>query len=101
MKKKNSVCFTCGMCNGTLCSDLSKEMSLDYEYPIEFPKTYSGVRFTADAMDCALPISIDSHSGCSYNCLYCFSNNLQRAPDRNPKVLQRVISAVGRKKYKS
>lgn len=46
------------------------------------PKTYNGLRFTADANDCAMPIAMDSHSGCSFNCLYCFSNNLMRNPDR-------------------
>jgi len=91
-KERSAPCRICGLCDGTLCSELSREMEMDYDYPEQFPQTYSGVRFTADAMDCSLPISIDSHSGCSYNCLYCFSNNLQRAPDRNPAVLQRAIS---------
>lgn len=94
MKKKDErspTCKACGLCDGTLCDNLSEEMSLNYEYPDKFPETYDGLRFTADAMDCAMPIAMDSHSGCSYNCLYCFSNNLQRAPDRNPKVIQRAI----------
>lgn len=91
-KERSAACRICGLCDGTMCDKLSDEMRIDYEYPEQFPQTYSGVRFTADAMDCSLPISIDSHSGCSYNCLYCFSNNLQRAPDRNPAVLQRAIA---------
>lgn len=92
-----SICKACGICEkqqlkaGTLCAGISKEAKIQVEYPSEFPKTYTGIRFTADAMDCALPISIDSHSGCSYNCLYCFSNNLSRAPDRNPQKLQQLI----------
>ncbi len=93
-KKKtheDPICAACGLCNGTLCKNLLSEMELRYEYPKQFPQTYGGIRFTADAMDCALPIAIDSHSGCSYNCLYCFSNNLQRAADRNPKKLQNII----------
>lgn len=94
MKKtnqKSEACRVCGLCPGNLCDNLSQEMSLSYDYPEKFPQTYPGCRFTSDAMDCALPIAIDSHSGCSYNCLYCFSNNLQRAPDRNPQLLQKAI----------
>ena len=93
----DSICKSCGICAsqnlplGTLCAGLAKEMSVKYEYPPEFPKSYGGVRFTADAMDCSLPISIDSHSGCAFNCIYCFANNLQRAPDRNTATLQRII----------
>ena len=52
---------------------------------IILPQTYWGIRFTADAADCALPISIDSRSGCTFNCLYCFSNSLMRDCDRNLK----------------
>ena len=93
----NTICKSCGICEkqslalGTLCVGLAKEMDIKYEYPAEFPKSYGGLRFTADAMDCALPVSIDSHSGCAFNCLYCFANNLQRAPDRNSASLQRII----------
>jgi DNA repair photolyase len=39
-------------------------------------RDYSGIRFTSDGFDCALPVAIDSHSVCSYACLYCFSDNL-------------------------
>ena len=37
---------------------------------------YAGIRFTADGFDCALPVTIDSHSACSFSCAYCFSDNL-------------------------
>ena len=39
-------------------------------------RPYGGIRPTSDGFDCALPESIDSHSFCSYACLYCFSVNL-------------------------
>lgn len=95
--KTDIICKSCGICEaqglvlGSLCAGLAKEMEIKYEYPKTFPKSYGGLRFTADAMDCSLPISIDSHSGCAFNCLYCFANNLQRAPDRNSATLQRII----------
>jgi DNA repair photolyase len=88
------ICEACGVCEslekkpGTLCASLSKQAQIKFKYPEKFPQGYGGVRFSSDAMDCAIPIAIDSHSGCSYNCLYCFSNNLQRAFDRNNKLLK-------------
>lgn len=48
----------------------------------EKPPEYDGLRFTADAADCAIHIAIDSHSACSYGCDYCFSNSLMRSPER-------------------
>ena len=88
---KDKHCKECGLCDGTLCNTLFGELNLNYELPDKFPQSYNGLRFTSDAMDCSLPIAIDQHSGCAYNCTYCFSNSLQRAPDRNPAVLQRLI----------
>lgn len=93
MKNKivDPICEACGACDGTLCKSTHKELLHTYEYPEKFPQTYPGVRFTSDAMDCSLPISIDSHSGCSYSCTYCFANNLMRSPDRNPLLMQKII----------
>lgn len=86
-----SICQACQACTTNMCFDLNKDLEHTFELPEQFPQTYDGVRFTADAMDCALPISIDPHSGCSYSCLYCFSNNLMRSPDRNAASLQKKI----------
>ena len=97
INETDSICKACGLCEkqnlkpGSMCAGLNKELGVQYKLPEVFPKTYSGLRFTADAMDCSLPISADSHSGCSYSCLYCFSNNLSRAPDRNAQKLQQII----------
>lgn len=61
---------TCVECNGcatkTTCLPVKKKLTDSYE----------GIRFTADGFDCALPVSIDSHTMCAYSCLYCFSENL-------------------------
>lgn len=38
---------------------------------------YKGIRFSADGFDCALPVSMDSHTMCSFSCIYCFSNFLE------------------------
>lgn len=39
-------------------------------------RSYNGIRLTADGFDCALPVTVDSHSKCSYACIYCFSPNI-------------------------
>jgi DNA repair photolyase len=90
-RELDSICQACGLCNGTKCFALQKRAAEKFDLPDQLPQNYHGVRFTADAMDCALPISLDSHSGCSYSCLYCFANNLMRAPDRNKAALQKSI----------
>lgn len=58
-------CAECQMCNRNACQVVRKRL-----------RNYSGVRFTSDGFDCALPVSIDSHTVCSFSCLYCFSDNL-------------------------
>lgn len=59
-------CTECAGCKGRVrCASVRQSL-----------RSYSGVRFTSDGFDCALPVSIDSHSHCSYGCLYCFSDNL-------------------------
>ena len=81
--KYAEICKACGRCNGTLCAALQSAGHRSEAIPSELPQTYSsGLRFSSDAFDCAIPISMDQHSGCSYNCLYCFSNSLSRAIDR-------------------
>lgn len=61
---------TCKECNG--CADFKN--CLPVKKPLD--QSYNGIRFTADGFDCALPVSIDSHTVCSYSCLYCFSEFL-------------------------
>jgi len=59
------VCAECRQCGGERCAEVRQPL-----------RDYQGVRFTADGFDCALPVSFDSHSHCSYGCLYCFSDNI-------------------------
>ena len=56
-------------------------------------RDYNGIRYTADGFDCALPIAIDSHSTCSFRCMYCFSNYLMRDPNRKEAYCGGVESA--------
>ncbi len=36
-------------------------------------KDYSSPRWSQEILDCSMPMSFDTYSVCSYNCLYCFS----------------------------
>jgi DNA repair photolyase len=60
-----ATCAECGACKKNICQPAKKKF-----------RTYNGIRLTADGFDCALPVTIDSHSFCSYGCEYCFSNFL-------------------------
>lgn len=58
-------------------------------------RDYNGIRKTADGFDCALPVTIDSHSNCSYECLYCFSDNiLGHATAKGPNVGQTSLGKI-------
>lgn len=72
----------CGNCNAcgtrTYCAPFK-------EVPVDYP----GIRFTADCFDCAIHLSIDTYSSCSFDCAYCFSNYLARNPQikaNNPQL---------------
>lgn len=82
----------CGACNfhckeGKLCATARTNK----------PRNYGGIRLTADGFDCALPVTIDSHSKCSYECAYCFSEQLMGHLDTKEKPIgQTSIRAVER-----
>ena len=86
------VCAECHECRGDRCAPARGAL-----------RNYGGIRFTSDGFDCALPVSIDSHSHCSYGCLYCFSDNLMShregttAPvgQTNLKHIERVFAGEG------
>jgi DNA repair photolyase len=66
--QKVNTCKECGGCDD-FKSCVSAKAKLD--------DTYKGIRFSADGFDCALPVSMDTHTMCSYSCIYCFSNFLE------------------------
>lgn len=65
--KHVNTCQECGGCNTKTSCLMAKKKLND---------SYDGIRFMADGFDCALPVSIDSHTSCSFACLYCFSEFL-------------------------
>lgn len=65
---------TCG--DGTACSAVRTKL-----------RNYNGVRPTADGFDCALPLAIDSHTVCSFGCLYCFTPNLAQGRGKTLKAV--------------
>lgn len=42
---------------------MSIKLSLGYQSP----------RWTAEILDCSMPMTFDTYSACSYNCMYCFA----------------------------
>ena len=64
---------TCAECSKHKASCISKTVCNPVRKKL---RNYGGLRFTSDGFDCALPVTIDSHSVCSFGCLYCFSDNL-------------------------
>lgn len=82
--------FACKECLtlNTSCSDKKK-----CESARKSMESYQGIRFTADGFDCALPVTVDSHSYCSYECLYCFSDNLQ-SHIKQPNIKQTKLSQI-------
>ena len=82
---QRNVCAECGECDDHLRCEEARQ-------PL---RPYSGIRPTSDGFDCALPISIDSHSVCSYGCLYCFAENLvQHRGARAKPIGQLRLSSV-------
>jgi DNA repair photolyase len=39
----------------------------------QLPKGYESPRWSGEITDCSMPMTFDTYSVCSYNCLYCFS----------------------------
>ena len=97
-RKIHNICKACVLqrqehCAGDMCLPYQNKERQAEILGKEMLSDYGGLRFTSDAMDCALPIAMDSHSGCSYGCVYCFANNLQRSPDRNMAKLHKLKEA--------
>jgi len=95
--KRVNTCAECGRCSTkTACNAARHEL-----------RPYTGVRFTADGFDCALPVAIDSHSVCGYGCLYCFSDNLIQHRENADKMIgqtnlqyiENIFSGVPGKEY--
>lgn len=80
----SELCSTCKACSKMRCE--SHRIRL---------RQYNGIRLTADGFDCALPVTVDSHSVCSYGCLYCFSEQLiGHSKSRSADIGQTSLSAI-------
>ena len=73
--KDVNVCKECKAA-GLACADFTKCKPVREAFAANAVRDYNGIRLTADGFDCALPLTIDSHSSCAYECLYCFSDNI-------------------------
>ena len=57
---------------------------------------YGSPRWTNEIADCSMPMTFDTYSNCSFNCLYCFSQ-FQRAiggEDKRERYLDKLVAAV-------
>ena len=57
---------------------------------------YSSPRWTNEIADCSMPMTFDTYSNCSFNCLYCFSQ-FQRAiggEDKRERYLDKLVATV-------
>ena len=64
------------------------------------PEKYTSPRITGEFCDCSMPLTLDTYSNCSFNCLYCFST-FQRAVGQSAEnYLQKKAKAISVKKLK-
>lgn len=68
--KSVSVCKECFR-QSSHCADAHACNSVRGEL-----RDYQGIRLTADMFDCALHVTMDSHSACSFACAYCFADSI-------------------------
>ena len=60
---------------------------------------YESPRWSGEILDCSMPMTFDTYSVCSYNCLYCFSY-FQRSVSTAGSYLERNVKHVNVKKVK-
>ncbi|MCO5250982.1 MAG: hypothetical protein M9949_06125 [Candidatus Kapabacteria bacterium] len=60
------------------------------------PQDYESPRWSAELCDCSMPMTFDTYSSCSFNCLYCFSFN-QKSHSSKMYLQRQVKSASPRK----
>lgn len=71
---------------------------------MEIKQDYGSPRWSGEICDCSMPLTFDTYSGCSYNCLYCFayfqkSHNIKGYKGKsNPK--DRTVRCVNVDKVK-
>lgn len=66
---------------------------------------YSSPRWSGGICDCSMPLTFDTYSTCSYNCLYCFaffqkSHSCVGYKD-NRQMHQRIVRSVNPEKVKN
>lgn len=52
----------------------------------------SPISLTSQFYFCPVPLRLDTYSGCSHNCLYCFANNSNQKYIINPDMLEKATS---------
>jgi DNA repair photolyase len=61
---------------------------------------YASPRWTGEILDCSMPMTFDTYSVCSYNCLYCFSFFQRSIGNTKNNYLERNVRHVNINKIK-
>ena len=71
--------------------------------PLEIKEGYTGIGLSSDAMDCCIPLRIDSRNFCAHFCRYCFTDNLRTKPTGRKQLsineLERFLSGKAENRY--
>lgn len=61
---------------------------------------YQSPRWTAEVADCSMPMTFDTYSNCSFNCIYCFSQFQRALGGGKEAYLHKEVKAVSVEKIK-
>ena len=61
---------------------------------------YQSPRWTAEVADCSMPMTFDTYSNCSFNCIYCFSQFQRAIGNGKEQYLHKEVKAVSVEKIK-
>lgn len=61
---------------------------------------YQSPRWTNEIADCSMPMTFDTYSNCSYNCLYCFSQFQRAIGGSKDRYLHKEVKPVNIEKIK-
>ena len=61
---------------------------------------YCSPRWSNEIADCSMPMTFDTYSVCSYNCLYCFSQFQKALGKSKDRYIHKDVSSVGVERVK-
>lgn len=67
----------------------------------EIKHTYSSPRWTGEIADCSLPMTLDTYSNCSFECVYCFSQYQRGVGGAKDDYFNKNVKSIDPKKVLS